>query len=226
MHYDNIRRAEFLCRPNRFVAHVLLDGQEQVCHVKNTGRCRELLVPGCTVLVQHCPGGHRRTQWDLVAVYKGERLINMDSFAPNALAREWLESGGPGFRPEALRAEYRHGDSRFDFYFEHGGRPCLMEVKGVTLEQDGVVRFPDAPTQRGVKHLKGLCRAAGEGFCCYVLFVVQMKDVSHLEPNRATHPAFAEAMAEAQRAGVQLLAIDCEVQEGCVRPRNPLPIRL
>lgn len=223
---ENIRRATFLSRPNRFVAHCRLDGEAVVCHVKNTGRCRELLVPGCTVLLSHQPGPQRKTEWDLVAAYKGERLIHMDSQGPNRIAREWLEAGGLGFPPEKLRPEFRHGASRYDFYFEKDGRPCLMEVKGVTLEQEGVARFPDAPTERGVKHLKGLAAARREGFLCYVLFIIQMADVLYLEPNRATHPAFAEALAEAEKAGVELLALDCEVKEDSIRARTAVPIRL
>lgn len=216
MQYSSTRRAVFLSRPNRFIANVLIEGREAVCHVKNTGRCRELLIPGCTVIVQDRPSPGRKTAYDLIAVYKGGRLINMDSAAPNAVAGEWLRAGGPGFVPEAIRPEFRHGDSRFDFYFERGGALCLMEVKGVTLEENGVVRFPDAPTQRGVKHLHGLIRALGEGFCCYALFVVQMSPVRCLEPNRATHPQFAEALRQAHDAGVQVLAVDCHVEEDSI----------
>lgn len=223
---ENIHKAEFIARPNRFVAHARLKGEVVVCHVKNTGRCKELLTPGCTVLLSHQPHEHRKTQWDLVAAYKGRRLIHMDSQAPNRIAREWLQAGGLGFAPENLRPEYRHGDSRFDFYFEHGGRPCLMEVKGVTLEDGGVVRFPDAPTERGLKHLRGLTAARTEGYDCYVLFIIQMQDVLYLEPNRRTHPAFAEALAEAEKAGVKLLALDCEVKEDSIRARMNVPIRL
>ena len=226
MTYPNIHPAIFLSRPNRFVARVAVDGRETVCHVKNTGRCRELLVPGARVLLVHCPAPNRRTDWDLVAVYKGDRLINMDSQAPNPIAAEWLGASGPGFRPENLKAEHVHGDSRFDFYFEHNGRPCLMEVKGVTLEEKGVVRFPDAPTQRGVKHLQGLTAAQQQGFECYVLFIIQMQDVLYLEPNRQTHPAFADALAAARDAGVTLLALDCEVAPDHIQARRAVPIRL
>ena len=226
MTYSNIHPAIFLSRPNRFVARVEINGREELCHVKNTGRCRELLVPGARVLLEHCPAPNRRTDWDLVAVYKGRRLINMDSQAPNFIAAEWLRNWGLGFWPEGLKAEYTYGDSRFDFYFEHEGRPCLMEVKGVTLEEEGVVRFPDAPTQRGVKHLQGLAAAQAQGFECYVLFIIQMQDVFYLEPNRRTHPAFAEALAAARDAGVTLLALDCEVAPGSVRARRAVPVRL
>ncbi len=226
MEYQNIHAARFLSRPNRFVALAERDGETLRCHVKNTGRCRELLVPGARVLLEHRPGPQRRTEWDLIAVWKGERLINMDSQIPNAVAGEWLRAGGLGFQPEKLRGEFRHRDSRFDFYFEHEGQPCLLEVKGVTLEEDGVVRFPDAPTLRGLKHLRGLTDAQAEGFACYVLFIIQMADVLYLEPNRATHPAFAEALTEAEAAGVRLLALDCEVTETSLRARQPVPIRL
>lgn len=226
MEYKNIYSAHFLERPNRFVALAERAGETLRCHVKNTGRCRELLVPGARILLEHRPGPGRRTEWDLVAVWKGERLINMDSQIPNAVAEEWLRDGGLGFSPEQLRREYRHGDSRFDFYFEHDGRPCLLEVKGVTLEEEGIARFPDAPTLRGLKHLRGLMSARQEGFDGYVLFIIQMQDVLHFEPNRATQPAFAEALAEASAAGVRLLALDCAVTETSITARRPVPIHL
>ncbi len=226
MHYKNIHEARFLSRPNRFVALAEKEGEILRCHVKNTGRCRELLVPGARVLLEHCPAPQRRTEWDLVAVWKGARLINMDAQAPNAVAGDWLRAGGLGFAPEKLRQEHRHGDSRYDFYFENDGRPCLLEVKGVTLEEDGVVRFPDAPTLRGLKHLRGLIGARSEGFDCYVLFVVQMQGVLYFEPNRATQPAFAEALSAAKAAGVRLLALDCEVSETSLQLRAPVAVRL
>ena len=226
MIYENISPAIFLDRPNRFIAHVQLEGKPVVCHVKNTGRCRELLVPGCTVYVQYCPGPKRKTVYDLIAVQKGEKLINMDAAAPNAVFREWLSAGGPGFVPETIRPEYRYGDSRFDFFFTHENRCALAEAKGVTLEENGIVRFPDAPTQRGVKHLLGLSRAVQDGWECWAVFIIQMSQVRHFEPNWTTHPAFGEALCQAQAAGVKLLALDCRVEPNRLQVLGSVPIQL
>ena len=226
MTYDNIHEAVFLDRPNRFIAHILLNGQTQVCHVKNTGRCKELLLPGAEIFVQHCVNPARKTAYDLIAVRKGQRLINMDAVAPNKVFGEWLSAGGPGYVPELIRPECVHGDSRFDFYFEHGGRKDFAEVKGVTLEDDGVVRFPDAPTERGVKHLHGLIRCVQEGFEAYAVFIIQMKGVKYFEPNRATHPEFAEALIQAAQAGVKLLALDCDVEKDSLRAGELVEIHL
>ena len=216
---------KFLARPNRFIAHVELQGSAQVCHVKNTGRCKELLVPGCTVWCQESDNPQRKTKFDLITVEKGHRLINMDSQAPNIAAKEWLLAGGLG-NIENLRAEVFQGDSRFDFSFQKDGIPCFLEVKGVTLENQGVCAFPDAPTQRGVKHLEGLARLAEAGFGAYVLFVIQMEDVSFLHPNRATDPAFADALEAAAAAGVEVLAMDCAVTPDSMVIRNPVKVRL
>lgn len=226
MNYDNIHEAVFIDRPNRFIAKVLLDGAPTVCHVKNTGRCRELLTPGASVLVQKASKPERKTAYDLISVWKGARLINMDAAAPNAVFGEWLAAGGLGFVPDSIRPEYRHGDSRFDFYFEHGGHKAFAEVKGVTLEDKGVVRFPDAPTLRGVKHLHGLIRCVEEGFQAYAVFIVQMENVKYFEPNRATHPEFAEALRQAAKAGVKLIALDCKVEENSLIAGSPVEIRL
>ena len=210
MNYANMVPGIFRARPNRFIAHIDIDGREQVCHVKNTGRCRELLTPGAQVYCQESANPARKTKYDLIAVRKGSRLINMDSQAPNAAAREWLLAGGLG-QVEDLKPEYRRGDSRFDFSFLKDGKRCFLEVKGVTLETDGICAFPDAPTERGLKHLKGLTRAVREGFGGYVLFVIQMSDVKYLHPNDATDPDFGAALREAAAAGVQVLAMDCAV---------------
>lgn len=226
MTYDNIHEAVFLDRPNRFIAHILLNGQTQVCHVKNTGRCKELLLPGAEIFVQHSANPARKTAYDLIAVRKGERLINMDAVAPNRVFGEWLSAGGPGYVPELIRPECVHGDSRFDFYFEHGGRKAFAEVKGVTLEDNGVVRFPDAPTERGVKHLHGLIRCVQEGFEAYAVFIIQMKGVKYFEPNRATHPQFAEALCQAAQAGVKLIALDCDVAKDSLRAGDLVEIHL
>ena len=215
----------FLARPNRFIAHVEIGGQVQVCHVKNTGRCRELLVPGAKVWCQESSSPNRKTKYDLICVEKGSRLINMDSQAPNAAAGEWLRAGGLG-PIEDLKPEYTHGDSRYDFSFIQNGRRCFLEVKGVTLETDGVCAFPDAPTQRGVKHIQGLTRAVQEGHGAYILFVIQMADVISIHPNDATDPAFGRALREAAENGVRILAYDCAVTPETMDLRDPVDIIL
>ena len=225
MKYSRMIPGRFLSRPNRFIAHVEIGGEAQVVHVKNTGRCRELLTPGAQVWCQESDNPNRKTKYDLIAVRKGDRLINMDSQAPNIAAYEWLRSGGLG-EIENLKAESFQGDSRFDFSFTKDGKPCFLEVKGVTLEQDGVCAFPDAPTERGVKHLKGLTRLAREGYGAYVLFVIQMPDVKYLHPNDATDPAFGAALREAKDAGVQILAMDCAVTESTMEIRLPVLVKL
>jgi sugar fermentation stimulation protein A len=215
----------FLKRPNRFIAHVDIDGKEEICHVKNTGRCKELLVPGAQVWCQEFDSPTRKTKFDLITVQKGNRLINMDSQAPNAAAKEWLQSGGLGAITD-LRSEVFHGDSRFDFSFHKDGKPCFLEVKGVTLENDGVCAFPDAPTVRGVKHLKGLTEAVRKGFGGYVLFVIQMKDIQYLHPNDDTDPDFGAALRSAAAAGVQVLAMDCLVTENTMTVGKPVKVVL
>ena len=225
MTYSHMTPGTFLSRPNRFIAHVDIGGQTEVVHVKNTGRCRELLPPGARVWCQRSDNPGRKTKYDLITVRKGSRLINMDSQAPNAAAREWLLSGGLG-PVENLRAETVHGDSRYDFSFEKEGKTCFLEVKGVTLENDGVCAFPDAPTERGARHLRGLTEAARAGFGAYVLFVIQMSDVQYLHPNDATDPAFAAALREAAAGGVKVLAMDCSVTVDSMTIRNPVPVKL
>ncbi len=225
MYYSNMIPGEFLSRPNRFVAKVLIDGQSQTVHVKNTGRCRELLTPNATVWCQKSDNPNRKTQFDLITVKKEDRLINMDSQAPNIAAGEWLRAGGLG-KIEDLKAETVHGDSRFDFSFTLEGKRCFLEVKGVTLENDGVCAFPDAPTDRGVKHLKGLTQAAKEGYGAFVLFVIQMPDVKYLHPNDATDPAFGAALREAAANGVTVLAMDCAVTEDSMAIRLPVLVKL
>lgn len=226
MIYHNIRPAIFISRPNRFIAQVELDGQPVVCHVKNTGRCRELLLPGATVLVQMADAAHRKTAWDLIAVWKGRRLINMDAQAPNKVFREWLAKGGLGFTPTLIKPEFTHNDSRFDFYFEAAGRRCLAEIKGVTLEENGVALFPDAPTERGVKHLHGLLHSVAEGFAAYAVFIIQMRGVHYFAPNWATHPQFGQALRQAHQGGVQILALDCEVTESSLAVHEPVEVRI
>ena len=226
MRYHDVREARFLSRPNRFIAHVELDGKEEVVHVKNTGRCRELLTPGARVWREEGKNPDRKTRWDLIAVLKGDRLINMDSQAPNQVAREWLEAGGLFPRADRIQPEYTYGNSRFDLYAEAEGRKILMEVKGVTLEEEGVVRFPDAPSQRAVKHLEELVRAREEGYETYVFFVIQMKGVRYFTPNRETHPEFAQALEAAATAGVKILAYDCRVEPARLEAADPVPVVL
>lgn len=225
MKYTNMMPGRFLARPNRFLARVELNGQEEIVHVKNTGRCRELLPAGAEVWCQHSGNPARKTKYDLITVRKGSRFINMDSQAPNLAAKEWLAQGGLG-EIENLRAETRHGDSRFDFSFTKDGRQCFLEVKGVTLETDGVCAFPDAPTERGAKHLRGLTEAAGEGYGAYVLFVIQMSDVNYLHPNDATDPEFGKALREAAAGGVEILAVDCHVTVEEMVIRDFVPVVL
>lgn len=225
MIYENMRPGIFRERPNRFIAHVEIDGQLETVHVKNTGRCRELLVPGAEVFCQHFDSTARKTQYDLICVRKGPYLINMDSQAPNAAVKEWLLSGGLGPITD-LRPETVHGDSRFDFSFQKDGKPCFLEVKGVTLEEQGICAFPDAPTQRGAKHLRGLQRAAQEGFGAYVLFVIQMKPVRFLHPNDITDPDFGSALRQAAAAGVRVLAVDCFVSPAEMRIADFVEVRL
>ena len=226
MTYPNSIPARFLSRPNRFVAQVELDGVETTVHVKNTGRCRELLVPGARVWLVKSDNPSRKTAYDLVAVGKGDRLINMDSQAPNAVFGEWAQAGCfvPGLT--LLKPEYKHGDSRFDFYWEAGDRKGFVEVKGVTLEQDGAVYFPDAPTQRGIKHLHGLTTCLDEGYEAAVCFVIQMEQADFFSPNDETHPAFGEALRQAHAAGVRVLALSCSVTPDSLSISAPVPVRL
>ena len=225
MKYGKMVPGIFLARPNRFIAHVEIGGQSEICHVKNTGRCRELLPPGAEVWCQLSDNPARKTKYDLITVRKNTRLINMDSQAPNAAAKEWLLAGGLG-DIRSLRAEVIRGDSRFDFSFELEGRLCFLEVKGVTLETDGICAFPDAPTQRGAKHLRGLAEAAAAGCGAYVLFVIQMENVRYLRPNDETDPAFGKALRDAAAAGVRILAVDCTVTPDTMAAGKAVPGRL
>lgn len=225
MKYKEVRKAKFVARPNRFIAQVELDGEELKVHVKNTGRCAELLIPGCTVYLEKGQNPARKTPYDLIAVEKGQTLINMDSAAPNAAAGEWLKEGGIGALDE-LRAEYKLGDSRFDFYARKGEEQILVEVKGCTLEEAGLAMFPDAPTQRGLKHVNELAEYAQKGWKCFVLIVIQMKGVHTFRPNWQTQPEFGEALRKAQQAGVTLLAMDCVVEKDGMKIDKSVPIDL
>ena len=225
MHYQNIVPGKFLSRPNRFIAHIEINGREEICHVKNTGRCRELLSPGAQVWCENSSNPARKTAYDLIAVQKGHRLINMDSQAPNAAVKEWLAAGGLG-KIENLKPESRFGDSRFDFSFTKDGIPCFLEVKGVTLETNGICAFPDAPTTRGAKHLQELTALVKEGYGAYILFVIQMDNVKYLHPNDTTDPAFGQALRVAAKAGVQVLAMDCVVTPDSMVLRKPVAVQL
>lgn len=226
MQYRHIQPAIFVSRPNRFIAEVTIDGQLTRAHVKNTGRCAELLLPGAQVFLEQAENPHRVTAYDLISVYKRERLINMDSQAPNRVFFEYLQSGR--FLPNltGIRAEARLGHARLDFTALREGRPVWIEVKGVTLEQEGVARFPDAPTERGIKHLHTLMDAVASGCEAYVVFVIQMRGIDYFAPNRHTHAAFADALQAAKDAGVGVVALDCQVTETSLRIRQAVPVRL
>lgn len=226
MRYQNIVPAEFLNRPNRFIAQVKLNGEPETVHVKNTGRCRELLTPGARVYLEESGNRERKTRYDLVAVEKGGRLINMDSQAPNKVVEEWLLTGALFPDLVLVRPETKYGNSRFDFYIETQREKIFMEVKGVTLEEDGIVRFPDAPSERAVKHVEELIRAKSEGYRAFVLFVIQMSDVRYFTPNKDTQPAFAEALRRAAAQGVEILAYDCMTAPGELTLGNPVPVAL
>ena len=234
MVYGKILPGVFQARPNRFIAHVEMGGRLEVCHVKNTGRCRELLVPGVKVWLEESANPARKTKYDLIAVEKarpeGPLLINMDAQAPNKVFGEWAAAGGLGFVPTLLRPETTYGNSRFDYYWEWSqegeARRGFWEVKGVTLEEGGTARFPDAPTLRGVKHLEELVLAHGAGCEAGVCFLVQMEGMGCVEPNDATHPEFGAALRRAARAGVEVLALECAVEPGRLKVKGPVPIRL
>ena len=230
MKYENLRPAIFLARPNRFIAHCRLDGEEVIAHVKNTGRCRELLIPGTTVYLQYEDKATRKTAYTLSHVQKGRRIIQIDSQAPNRLVKEALEEGRlslPGFGvPTLIRPETFYGESRFDLYLENGEKKAFVEIKGVTLEADDWARFPDAPTERGIKHLSHLAKAAAEGYFCYAVFVIQMEEIRGFSPNYATHPAFGKALIEAQKQGVVPLAFGCRVTLNEAVLADPVPVDL
>lgn len=232
MLYSNTKTGTFLSRPNRFLAHVMLDGKEIVCHVKNTGRLKELLIPGTPVIVQYHPdaaASGRKTEYSLIGVGKQNAWVNIDSQAPNQAAYEWLTAGdGLPFcpRPQKVRREVRYGESRFDLSFTDCGQPWFMEVKGVTLDVNGTAMFPDAPTERGIKHLDELGRAVKDGYGAAALFVIQMKGISAFTPNAGTHPEFADALARAKKNGVHVWAYDCIVTENSMKLDAPVRVIL
>lgn len=224
MNYPNVVPGIFRSRPNRFIAQVDIDGQQETVHVKNTGRCKELLVPGARVYLQDCQSPARKTRYDLIAVEKGDLLINMDSQAPNRVAAEYLPRRFPDL--QLLRPETVYGNSRFDFYLETAREKWFVEVKGVTLEENGIARFPDAPTLRGTKHMEELIACQQDGYRAMALFILQMPGMRCFCPNDATDPKFSAALRHAAASGVELLAVDCNVTPDSLTVCNPVPIRL
>lgn len=226
MLYSNIQQGYFLSRPNRFIAHVEINGVTEICHVKNTGRCRELLTERAVVYVQQHDDSKRKTKYSLIAVRKGNLLINMDSQAPNKAVAEWLTDKQPFGEIKVMKPECRHGNSRFDFYLEAEKRKIFIEVKGVTLENDGIAMFPDAPTARGVKHLHELTDCLKQGYEAAAIFVIQFTGAKLFKPNYATHPEFAQALRAAQAAGVQVMALECTVtpESMCIGKSVPLQL--
>lgn len=247
MRYERIEKAVFLERPNRFIAYAEIEGSKETVHVKNTGRCAELLRPGAVIYVQKSDNPERKTKWDLIAVEKGETMVNMDSQIPNRVVQEWIEKGGLFGEAPYVRPETTYGNSRFDLYVEtkgaadgeglleeerkveagiQGNRKIFIEVKGVTLEEEGVARFPDAPSERAVKHVEELGQAVKDGYEAYIIFVIQMKGIRFFTPNVDTHPAFAEALKKAKSAGVHILAYDCQVTPETIVLDQPVPVVL
>ena len=223
MKYSNIVAGQFISRPNRFIAKVNIDGTEHTVHVKNTGRCKELLVPGCTVYLEKSDNPARKTQYDLISVLKGGRVINMDSQVPNAVFAEWVKQQYPY---ATVKREKTYKDSRFDCYIETETVKAFIEVKGVTLEQDGYVRFPDAPTERGIKHIRGLIDAVENGYTAAIFFVIQMENVKSFSPNYDTHPQFGNVLREAQAKGVTVVAYSCSVTPDTIEIDKPVPVVL
>ncbi len=226
MRYNNIYSGIFLNRPNRFIANIIINGKEEVCHVKNTGRCGELLIQGAEVYVQKCENPDRKTLYDLIAVNKGGRLINMDSQIPNYAVKEWLLEKQPFGKITNLKPEKKQGNSRFDFYMETENEKAFIEVKGVTLENDGVVSFPDAPSLRAVKHLKELCMLKEQGYGCYVIFVVQMEGVKYFMPNEQRHAEFARELKTAYEKGINIIAMDCKVQPDFIKINQAVEVKI
>lgn len=224
MKYERIETGKFIERPNRFIAYVEIAGQKETVHVKNTGRCAELLQPGATVYVQKADNPERKTKWDLIGVKKGKRMINMDSQIPNKVVEEWIRKGNLFPNATLIKPETTYKHSRFDLYVEEENRKIFIEVKGVTLEENGVVKFPDAPTERGVKHIGELCEAVKDGYEAYVFFVIQMKGVKYFTPNMKTHAAFGEALRNAREEGVHILAYDCKVSKDSIELAKEVPV--
>ncbi len=226
MIYKNIKSARFISRPNRFIALIELDGREEVCHVKNTGRCKELLSPGVTVFVQEADKPSRKTKYDLIGVMKDNRPVNIDSQIPNKVFYEWLVKGKLFNNLILIKPEAKYGNSRLDFYVETEEDKIFIEVKGVTLEENNVALFPDAPTERGVKHIKELIQCVEKGYKAYIVFVIQMKGVSSFIPNAVTHREFAETLSLAAKNNVNVLAFDCKVGQDFIEINEKVEVRL
>lgn len=231
MKYNNIHKATFISRPNRFIAECSLQGEKVIAHVKNTGRCRELLIPGAIVYLDEPKGKERKTKYDLIAVEKQISsdktiLINMDSQAPNAVVAEFLSAGNLFEKATAIRREYTEGSSRFDFRIEEGKGITYLEVKGVTLENDGVASFPDAPTERGIKHIEELIELKKKGYGAVIFFVIQMKGISVFRPNDITHKAFGDALRKAEKSGVKICAYDCVITPDSMIIDQPIEVKL
>ena len=226
MKYENIIKARFISRPNRFIAEVEIDGNIEIAHVKNTGRCKELLTEGTTVYVQKSDNPARKTKYDLITIVKNGMLINMDSQAPNKVFGEWVSQGNFAADVDLIKPECKYGNSRFDFYIEAGGRKIFAEIKGVTLEEEGIVMFPDAPTERGVKHIKELCECVKNGYEGYIFFIIQMEQCKYFTPNKATHPEFAEELKKASECGVNIKAMNCNVTEDELKILKEVEIKL
>ena len=224
MVYNNIKKGKFIDRPNRFIAHIEIDGVIETCHVKNTGRCKELLVPNATVFVQEFDSDKRKTKYDLISVFKSNKLINMDSQVPNKVIAEYLPQLFNDIK--YVKPESKYKNSRFDFYVETSTDKIFIEVKGVTLEKNGVVMFPDAPTERGVKHINELIECIEDGYLAYIIFVIQMDNVEYFKPNDDTHKEFGNALRNAQDKGVNILAIDCNVTENSIAAKNPVQVKI
>ena len=230
MVYSNIYKGLFVERPNRFIAKVIVDGKEEIVHVKNTGRCKELLVKNAIVYLQKSDNPNRKTKYDLIAVEKeterSKLLVNIDSQIPNDVAFEWLKKGEMFSDKATIKREVKFGNSRFDIFVEDGERKAFIEVKGVTLENNGVASFPDAPTERGIKHINELCECLKKGFEAYILFVVQMKSIKLFKPNDLTHKAFGDALRNAEKQGVKILVYDCWVFENSIELDRPIKFEL
>lgn len=226
MEYENIKQGLFISRPNRFIANVNIDGEKHTVHVKNTGRCRELLKENAVVFLEKSSNPNRKTQYDLISVYKGDTLVNMDSQSPNKVVGEWLADGGFLKSPALIKPESSYGNSRLDFYLENESEKAYIEVKGVTLEVDGAARFPDAPTERGRKHLSELIKAKQNGYRTAVVFVIQMKGCKFFEPNSRTDPAFAQELRRAKKNGVEIIALDCIVTPNSIKTDKKIETRI
>lgn len=226
MEYNTVLPGRFLARPNRFIAHIEIDGKTEICHVKNTGRCRELLLPGAEVYVVPATNPDRKTRFDLVAVRRGEAMINIDSIAPNLAFGKWVEKSGFFGKLCTIRPECTFRSSRFDFYLETDAEKIFCEVKGVTLTENGIVRFPDAPTERGSKHLRELMECIRSGFSAHVFFIAQMEDVQYFTPNRTMDPVFADTLLEAARLGVGVHCLSCNVTPSSMEIKDFVPVQL